>query len=172
MPPRALAISAPMPLCVAVSAPCGLLLPRVAVPCVLSVALSIFMSAAHLRCDTAISRRLGHIRPGAPACVVFRSPVAAPFNCLVPPRGTTLRCPVTWRATFVPYGTHVLLSLTAPPRGTTLQCPVTWRATYFFFSLIPPRGTTLQCPVTWRDTYFGSSLLPVEVTVPRHQLRH
>jgi hypothetical protein len=43
MPPRVLAISAPMPLCVAVFAPCGLLLLRVDVPCVPSAALSVFL---------------------------------------------------------------------------------------------------------------------------------
>jgi hypothetical protein len=43
MPPRALAISAPMPLCVAVFAPCGLLLPLFFLFCfVSSVAHSVF----------------------------------------------------------------------------------------------------------------------------------
>ena len=55
MPPRELAISAPMPLCVAVFAPCGLLLPLFFFPLCRSFR---FLSAAHLRCDTAIPRRL------------------------------------------------------------------------------------------------------------------
>ena len=63
--------------------------PRAAVPCVLSVALSFFMSVTQLRCDTAISRHLGYIRPWGTGPdtppFVFSAGSAAPLGSLLRP---------------------------------------------------------------------------------------
>jgi hypothetical protein len=84
MPPRALTISMSQCrfLCVAVFAPCGLLLPRVAVPCVPSAALSnLYVCRASAVRHGYKPRRLGHIRPwDAGLCIphVFCSWVPPP----------------------------------------------------------------------------------------------
>jgi hypothetical protein len=70
-----------MPFCMAVTAPCGLPLPQIAVPCILSVALSIFMY--NYVCRTAAVRH-GYISPFGPyisAQGLHLSPLHSPCVC-------------------------------------------------------------------------------------------
>jgi hypothetical protein len=140
MPPRALAISAPMPLCVAVSAPCGLLRPRVAVPCVLSVALSIYMSAARA------AVRHGYISLFGPYPPMGCRPMHSPFVlsagsppppiCFLPPPACA--CGAVRSPACFFFSTALFMSAALRPRlSLSLLQPCLWA----FYLSQPELGT-------------------------------
>ena len=123
------AISAPMPLCVAVSAPCGLLLPRVAAPCVSSAALSVYVCRAS-------AVRHGYTSPFGSYPPVGYHPPMQYFPCLAPvfsPLACSLFCPLFMSATL-----RLRLSL-------SLLQPSLWAFSLSDLSVSPPCMLPISC---------------------------